>query len=245
MSRYFEWGYDEDPFVLFSLEHWLTITVFVFIAIGIALYRKPLRKGSRPVVFRFCLAGVLLLSEISYQSWQIYYGQWNPSYSLPLHLSSVSLIFAIIMLLTKNERVFAFTYFVGIGSAIQAMLTPVIDGYSFPHCRYIHFYVAHGGVVIACLYMLFVERFRPTLKLLWRSFLYLNVYTAFMYFINLWTGGNYMFIMRKPSTASVLDFLGPWPWYIIPLELIALASFLILWFPVWVVESVSKKSLEP
>jgi len=28
---------------------------------------------------------------------------------------------------------------------------------------------------------------------------------------NLLTGGNYMFLREKPSRASVLDLMGPWP----------------------------------
>ena len=27
-------------------------------------------------------------------------------------------------------------------------------------------------------------------------------------------GSNYMYSMRKPETASALDLMGPWPWYL-------------------------------
>jgi hypothetical integral membrane protein (TIGR02206 family) len=231
MDKYFKWGYDLDPFVLFSIEHILTIVLVVLLCAGVVFSRKSLRKENLRNPLRYGLAAILICSELSYHTWQIYYGEWNISYSLPLHLSSVSLIFSVIMLLTKNEKVFAFVFFAGIGSALQAMVTPVIDGYSFPHFRYIHFYVAHGGVVIACTYMIAVEKYRPTIKSLWRSFLYLNVYTLFIFFVNLLVDGNYMFVMQKPPTASILDILGPWPWYILPLEIITLISFFILWVP--------------
>jgi hypothetical integral membrane protein (TIGR02206 family) len=28
------------------------------------------------------------------------------------------------------------------------------------------------------------------------------------------TGTNYGFLNRKPSTSSLLDVMGPWPWYV-------------------------------
>ncbi len=38
-----------------------------------------------------------------------------------------------------------------------------------------------------------------------------------------------MFLARKPSTPSLLDLLAPWPWYLLQLELVALAlCFLML-----------------
>lgn len=206
----------------------MTVLVVLLFCIGVGIFRHFFRKKN---LFRYGLVFLLILAEISYQSWMVYYDKWAISYSLPLQLSSVSLIFAIIMLLTRNKNVFAFVYFAGIGSALQAMLTPVIDPYSFPHFRYIHFYVAHGGVVLACVYMIFVEKYIPTIRSLWNSFLYLNVYTAFIFVANLLVDSNYMFIMHKPSTPSILDLLGPWPWYILSLEFIALVSFFILLSP--------------
>jgi hypothetical protein len=44
-------------------------------------------------------------------------------------------------------------------------------------------------------------------------------------------GSNYLFIMRPPDTPSLIDMLGPWPWYILSLEAIALALCLLLYLP--------------
>jgi uncharacterized membrane protein YwaF len=45
------------------------------------------------------------------------------------------------------------------------------------------------------------------------------------------TGGNYMFIARKPNFPTLIDALGPWPWYLISLELVALAAFALVYLP--------------
>ena len=42
------------------------------------------------------------------------------------------------------------------------------------------------------------------------------------------TGGNYMFLRRKPADPSLLDHLGPWPVYIAAGAAIGLAGFLAL-----------------
>jgi len=42
---------------------------------------------------------------------------------------------------------------------------------------------------------------------------------------------NYGFLAAKPSNASVIDFLSPWPWYIPELVGIGLLSLLIYYTP--------------
>ena len=42
------------------------------------------------------------------------------------------------------------------------------------------------------------------------------------------SGGNYMFLRRKPVHGSLLDVMGPWPWYILAAAALGLAIFLLL-----------------
>ena len=52
-----------------------------------------------------------------------------------------------------------------------------------------------------------------------------------VFFFNQILGSNYLFIAHKPETASLIDVLGPWPWYILSLEVIGAVMCLLLYLP--------------
>jgi hypothetical integral membrane protein (TIGR02206 family) len=51
--------------------------------------------------------------------------------------------------------------------------------------------------------------------------------------INAVLGSNYLFIAHKPDAQTLLDVLGPWPWYILSMEVIGLVVFVLLYLPFW------------
>ncbi len=65
-----------------------------------------------------------------------------------------------------------------------------------------------------------------------------------VYFINLALGSNYLFIMHKPETASLLDVLGPWPWYILSMEALGFVIFFLLYLP-WLVKDLRARRTAP
>jgi hypothetical integral membrane protein (TIGR02206 family) len=52
-----------------------------------------------------------------------------------------------------------------------------------------------------------------------------------IFFVNQAIGSNYLFVAHKPTTPTLIDLLAPWPWYILQLEVIALALCLVLYLP--------------
>jgi len=122
------------------------------------------------------------------------------------------------------------------GGALQALLTPDIGAYNFPHFRFFQVFLSHGLIIVGALHMTIVEGNRPTGASLKRVFLWLNGYMIFVFLINLLVGGNYLFIMHKPETASLLDLFGPWPVYIFAAEGVAFITFFLLYAPFWVMD---------
>ncbi len=221
---------DESRFYAFSAEHLVMLLLFSGTIALLYIGRHWLKEGNRSRAGRYVLASILLLAELSLNWWYWQEQIFNVKDTLPLELCSISLYLCIIMLLLRQKFIFQIVYFIGIGGAIQALLTPVLF-YGFPHFRFFQFFIAHMVIILSVLYMVWVEGLRPTLKSVGLTMLALNLLLVIVLPLNWLLGGNYMFLAYKPETASLLDFLGPYPWYLLSLEAFALCFFLLLYLP--------------
>lgn len=243
LDKYFTVEGLDHAFVLFSIPHVVTLLLLGFFLLLIWLYRDHLRLPRANRTFRWSLAALLLLCEVALEVWQFSIGAWTLDRSLPLQLCSISLLLATVMLFTKSYALFEFLYLPGMAGALQAILTPDLGHYTYPHFRTFEFFIAHGAVVAAAFFMIAVERYRPTWRSLVRAFVALNLVALLIAGINKAIGANYMFLNAKPENASLLDLLGPWPWYILSLEAVALAMFLLLYAPFAVRDLLARKKV--
>jgi len=230
MSQFFAVDYHGNPFVLFGADHLTALGIIALFNLTLFFLRGSLTPRGRKT-FRYTLAGLLVVNRVALHIWYIVNDQWSIQWQLPLHLCSVFLWLSVYMLLTRSYAVFEFAYFLGIGGAIQALLTPDAGIYGFPHFYPVQFFISHGGIVTAAVYMAVVEGYRPYWSSIRKVFLWGNVYLVFVTIINLLIGSNYMYTLRKPHVATLLDYLGPWPWYLVSAELVALAIFMFLYSP--------------
>ncbi|MDR4433504.1 YwaF family protein [Bacillus tequilensis] len=230
MQKYVQSVYKHDPFQLFSAEHVVTLAIIAFLAILLFLFRREVKRPKASRFWRYLFVFLLLGSQIGYHIWMIAAGRWSVRTSLPLQLSDLSVYLSAIMLLTKSRKLFVLIYFAGIGSSIQALATPDLGMFSFPHIRYILFFISHGSVFLSCLLMAVIGTYRLRQRSLWMTVLVVNVYGGCIYLLDRWLGANYMYLTKKPGGSSLLDVLGPWPWYIASAEAITIASFYILYW---------------
>ena len=229
-TSYFEHEYQGPAFELFGAGHLIALVlVGAVVACLIWGRRNPDDKFRRRA--RLVIAGIMILNEIGWHYWNIAGGVWNLEEHLPLHATSLSIWGSIFVILTRNYRVYEIIYFIGIAGAVQALVTPSAGEYGLPHYRAFQTLVSHGMIVIAMVYMTSIEGFRPTLASIWKTMLAINVYLFLVTAINLVLGSNYMYTLAKPSTASLFDLFGPWPWYLVAAEFIALAMFSLLYLP--------------
>lgn len=193
--------------------------------------------------FRYGLAITSIVVELSWHIWSAAIGLWNIREYLPLHLCSLFVILNSIMLFKRSYKIYEYSYFLGIAGALQAFLTPDAGIYGLPHFRAVQTLLAHGLIITECIYMTVVEGFRPQWSSIKRVYIGANIYMVFVGLVNWLLGSNYMFIAHKPVTASLLDSLGPWPWYIISLELVGLVMCLILYSPFAIKDMLNKPKI--
>lgn len=243
MEQYFAYDYKGEPFILFNAPHLAMLGFIAALALSLLYFRRVWDEDAKRRV-RYGFAIWFFVWESSWHLWNIYWGKWNIQTMLPLHLCSVFVWTSIFMMLTKNTTIYELVYFLGIGGATQALLTPDAGIYGFPHFRAFQTFASHGGIVLAALYMTLVEGFRPTWQSFKRVFLWTNIYMVFVFFLNLLIGSNYLFIAYKPPFPTLLDMLAPWPWYILELELIALAICFALYIP-FMVKDMRARQADP
>lgn len=230
MQKYFDYNYDGPAFELFGTGH---LVVLALVAASSAWliwgWRDPSAQG-KDLARRFFI-GAMLVLEASWHGWNLAMGTWNLQEHLPLHLCSISIWTTLYMLVTRDYRVYEIVFFVGIAGASQAVITPDAGEYGLPHFRAVQTLSSHGLIVVALIYMTAVEGYRPTWKSLWKTMLVLNVYMLAVTPVNYLLGSNYMFTLAKPRTASLFDMMGPWPWYLLVAEVLAVMLFALLYLP--------------
>ena len=214
-----------SSFVMFSVAH---IAVIVVLCLAIVVLFIGRKRGPISQKYERLFALSLLSMECLYHVWMMTTGRWTLASSLPLELCSISLLVTISLLWTGNKHLIDFVFFAGIGGAIQAMATPVLD-IGFPHFRFFHFFYTHIGIILTAFYFTWMKGYRPTFKGVIKTMLALNLLLPLLFVVNYLFQGNYMFLREKPYNGSLLDFLGPYPWYILSLEGVALIMFTSLW----------------
>ena len=216
-------------FVMFSAVHLgAVVGLCILIIVLFIMKNKWSTQSTNFLRYERFFALTLLAMEILYHVWLFQTGRWNFGNSLPLELCSISLVMTIILLFTGNKHVYDFVFFAGIGGALQAIATPVLD-LSFPHFRYFHFFYTHIGIILTALYFTWVKGYRPTFKGIIKTMVALNILLPIVFVVNIFLDGNYMFLRMKPTNGSLLDLLGPYPWYILSLEIVAFIIFVCLW----------------
>ena len=219
------------PFVMFSQQHY-NVLIISAVCIMLSLY---LCKHSSELVNRYIRYGVaafILTMELLFQYWHVHIGNFDVGRDLPFDLCTITQMIIIILMIKPNRYWSQIMVFWAFSGALQALLTPGFEyAYNFPHFRFFNYFVCHAVIIWSACYFVYIQGFRPHFKSMVRSFFWLNVLALIVTFVNLATNGNYMFLCFTPPTGSLLDYFGPWPWYILGSELMAAVMFAVIYSP--------------
>lgn len=214
---------------LFGPAHLAILAAIPVLGGALALaHRKLPRAGTG---LRLGLAVTLLLNSILLYGWRIETHLLSFPNGLPLELCDLSLFLTIVSLFTLKPLLFDLAYYWALAGASMALLTPNIDS-PLASFSTVEFFTAHGLTVAAVLYLVWSGQARPRRWSVARAMIGINVVALFDGPFDYFFGTDYFFLRAKPANPSLLDYLGPWPVYIVATEGVALLLFLLLYWPV-------------
>jgi hypothetical integral membrane protein (TIGR02206 family) len=210
-------------------EHLLPVAVIAggIVAVLYASRRWPGRwvdQGAR------IIAVAVVLAESGWWAINILNGSWTVQWSLPLHLCEAGCFLVAAALWWRLRFAFEMSYFWGLGGTLPGLFSPSIPGH-FPEPVYFQYYAQHGLLVLGAFYLVVALRMRPARRAVFRVSIATALYAAAVGFVDFLTNGNYLFLRDLPPTRTALDYMGPWPWYIVTLTVAAIIVFNLLYLP--------------
>lgn len=219
-------------FAPFTLTHGCTLLcVAVLIAFAVYVGRRQTRTQAATPYERTLALLNLAVWLASHGYWQMP-ERFDPLTTLPLQMCHITSLIACAVLLTRDNTLRAILYFWAFGLCTQALITPsLLEPPTSP--VFWSFWFLHGFVMLAAIYDLAVNGFRPH----WRDYRVACIasiaYVAAVLPVDLLLGANYGFVgPSKPLNPSIVDLLGPWPQrllIIVPLAALAMLVALLPW----------------
>ena len=248
MNPYFQPNKD---FCAGSTEHVvavLLVTCLCLIATQLAKKSTPEKQDQITKGFAWALVFNVLIWQ-AVKSYVSFLPENDPAYvkynwgeDLPLNPCNWLAFVALAYRYTKKEWLWPIMYFFVWVFTFNAIITPALYE-NFPHFNFCKFWISHTGLVMFVVHLLRLKAPELQLKNLFHAYGALQIFTILCLLINYIVGdtANYFFLAHKPFSASILDILGPWPWYIIQGDVIALGLFFLAWAPYKITLMVKQK----
>ncbi|RAJ20775.1 putative integral membrane protein (TIGR02206 family) [Gelidibacter algens] len=218
-----------------SAEHWIPVLIALVLGSGLVVYAKQkLNKKNQELLIHIFAIGISL-TVITFHLHKFIFETYDVRKDLPLYLCSLLGILIPIFTWCRKYWMYEILVFWIIAGTLQGIITPDIAT-GFPTFDYLRYWAVHLGLFIIIIYATFVFEMRPNFKSVFKSFFALQVYVLGMVVINFILDANYFYLNQKPKSASLLDYFGEWPLYIIVVQLILIPYFLIIYLPFYVVQ---------
>ena len=195
------------------MQHLLMLVCMVIASVALPLYANRFLSEDRRLLVARVMAVVLSLTVVLWVAVRIALGDFDKTTDLPLDVCNLAALLMPFLMWKPSKRVHEILYFLVLVGTLQATLTPHLFN-GFPNFTFFKYWIVHGGLIVYVVFITASFKFFPDRRSLLKAFVWLQGYAAAVFMANVLLGSNYFYVMRKPPTASLLDVLGPWPWYI-------------------------------
>ena len=209
-----------------SAEHLAALVVAAAVcALLVAATRRYGPAFSLPA--RIVLGAAILAGFAAEQIAYAERGEWSARVNLPFQLSDAVTLVSVAALWRPRPLLVELVYYWGFAATLQALATPDLRQ-AYPDVLYFTYFTTHGGALAAACLLVPGERRIPRAGSALRAFAVTAGFAVAAAAATLVTGGNYLFLRRKPAGGSMLDVMGPWPVYIAAAAALGLVLFLAL-----------------
>ena len=228
---------DSISFTNYGLEHFFSVLLVA--TFGLWFLRKgkyywdEKQKWRYVIIFAAVLYGIQLFKTF----FRLYLGNFDITEDLPLQLCNILPLILVFALYYRSRLVLSVVFFWILAGTAQANITPTLQN-TFPHYEAIRYWAIHVGLPVIAIYLYYALGYRFNFKDAVRSALGLNVIAAIIYPLNIFLGSNYLYLNAKPPGTTIYNLLGPWPWYILNIELVMLVLFSAVLIPFLIYERV-------
>lgn len=223
---------DIPVFHAFGVSHLAALTVIAAVGIGMIALVRGVRSAWPARVCESLLALVLIALPLSHTVVQLRAEWFDLQSGLPCHYCDWAAFAGALALWTHRQAFCEICYFFGLAGTLQGLITPALQK-DFPDPAYFYFFIGHGAVVVASLYVVLGLLRSPQPGAVKRAMVVMSIYALSIGAMNAILGTNYGFLCYKSPNPSLLDYLGPWPWYIGSLWLVGLLFYSALYLPFW------------
>lgn len=220
----------EHDFIFASAHHLLAVLICAILGWVLIYYAKHYLSFSGQRKLMLAISLVPLITLVFSTVLNLALGNFDYQTDLPIHLCRLLAIASPFIYLSKNRFWKGVFYFWIVVGTFNAIVTPDLK-YTHPHWEFIVYFIMHGFLVILAIYNVIIFSQKIIIKDIWNAFWMSNLLLVITLFLNLLIGSNYMFTKHKPEAATLLDYFGPWPFYLITVQFIGLGFFFLAYLP--------------
>ncbi|BAU95465.1 hypothetical protein N24_1203 [Corynebacterium suranareeae] len=205
----------------YEIEHIsMLITAAVLSLIAVPLVRR----------FNFApfLGWLLLVLTTAWTFWGFLPAYYTVEQSWPFHFSDLLRVITAIALITRAQWATSVTILWGTTTNLMSLLTPDVQYMQVPWLEFTMYWFMHITVFLAAIILLFGFGEKPGIFGVVISVAWAISWGILCLIVNAFLGTNYGYLSTEPESASILDLLGGWPFYIVA-EVLILCAVWVLW----------------